>query len=927
MRLLKALEDGQLTLTKDLTSNIPPYAILLIRGDITKDTAKHKNGYKKIEFCAQKATSDSLAYFWVDSCCIDKSNNTELTTAINSMFKWYQNAAKCYVYLSDVSCSRLRRRDDAWKSAFRHSKWFTRGWTLQELIAPSVLTHRRLIHQLTGISGPALRGAPLSEFSRRERLLWAEGRITKLEEDRAYSLIGLFEISLPLVYGEGVKLAFRRLEEEIDKQEAFERRDRLPDHRSCSVSSSPFKAKERMEPCLQSLLFPEMNTRRLSVENPADETCLWLFSHQLYQDWFIGKGENLIFLKGKPGAGKSTLMKEAFRRALLERHDSEDRVAAFFFNGKAGPLEKSALGLYRSVLYQLLPGNQDLERFCTLWEEKFSGYYNNEQKGGTWNTVELQNFFSSMFRHRRTKRTIIFIDALDECKEKNIQRIVGFWERVTDQASYTAARLSVCISIRDFPGITASGSEAIIVQNNNSHDITTYVEQKFMRSIAAEEPQWKLLKDGILYKSSGVFLWVVLVVDDLLKRRNDGGSIQYLLKQLDTVPDQLQHLFSPVKPLRLYEWHHILAFIRKPPPLSLQEWRESDHFTRDDNQLEKKIKSLSRGLLEILTSNDDVHDESLETISDCAGAGSLSLGSGETRIVQVIHESVREFFLKMRGFSTLDQENRRKPHHTLQGHISIMTTCLDYINIKELDTLVQALNRANKQRNEAADVKEFLEKQDENMACAPQKHEFYTKAQAQDSSCSGAKHRRHKIALDRQDGQRKMQTSITKLTKSVSQHKFTEISQWLELLPAGKWSDDTALVNKSSLNPFPTPSVTNRSEVLEHHPALLSYALYEFPSHAKRAGRQLPEDIAKRLQQGAELDRWITLREDSTLVRDYIFPPEPNSRFMMLQTLEGFLERQSISSASEGQKDQKARSWSSSVASFSSASSHRGSLA
>ena len=176
-----------------------------------------------------------MKYFWVDTCCIDKSNSVELQEAINSMFRWYQNAAKCYVYLSDVSTRKRKASDQfseyTWESAFWSSRWFTRGWTLQELLAPGSVEFfsregRRLgdkrtleqqIHKITGIAIPALRGSPLSQFDVDERLSWAENRQTTREEDKAYSLFGIFDIQIPLLYGEGSDKAFKRLREEIDK--------------------------------------------------------------------------------------------------------------------------------------------------------------------------------------------------------------------------------------------------------------------------------------------------------------------------------------------------------------------------------------------------------------------------------------------------------------------------------------------------------------------------------------------------------------------------------------------------------------------------------------------------------------------------------------------------------------------------------------
>ncbi|KAF2738668.1 HET-domain-containing protein, partial [Polyplosphaeria fusca] len=99
----------------------------------------NKAGWAKIQFCADQAAADGLQYFWVDTCCIDKRNAVELGAAINSMFRWYQNAARCYVYLSDVWKSEGASGGRAWEEAFRTSRWFTRGWTLQELIAPRLI--------------------------------------------------------------------------------------------------------------------------------------------------------------------------------------------------------------------------------------------------------------------------------------------------------------------------------------------------------------------------------------------------------------------------------------------------------------------------------------------------------------------------------------------------------------------------------------------------------------------------------------------------------------------------------------------------------------------------------------------------------------------------------------------------------------------
>jgi hypothetical protein len=150
MRLLKSSPNGDLELISFSDNDLPAYAILshtwteghkVTYNELVSGTGKEKTGYANICFCADRADEDGLEYYWVDTCCINKSNPQELQTAINSMFRWYQGASKCYVYLSDVQVpAEVTNAQDfriTWVEAFPKSRWFTRGWTLQELLAPA----------------------------------------------------------------------------------------------------------------------------------------------------------------------------------------------------------------------------------------------------------------------------------------------------------------------------------------------------------------------------------------------------------------------------------------------------------------------------------------------------------------------------------------------------------------------------------------------------------------------------------------------------------------------------------------------------------------------------------------------------------------------------------------------------------------------
>ena len=162
-----------------------------------------------------------MQYFWVDTCCIDKTDKAELSRSIKSMFRWYQNAVVCYVYLADVP-----------SEPFRQSASFTHGWTLQELLAPrSVVFYsadgeplgdkgslEQQIHEIMSISRAALQEIPLQQCTEDERFPWTETCETALEEDKVYSLLGMFDVDITTMYRAGFAQAFQRLREQIRKR-------------------------------------------------------------------------------------------------------------------------------------------------------------------------------------------------------------------------------------------------------------------------------------------------------------------------------------------------------------------------------------------------------------------------------------------------------------------------------------------------------------------------------------------------------------------------------------------------------------------------------------------------------------------------------------------------------------------------------------
>ncbi|KAI5986980.1 heterokaryon incompatibility protein-domain-containing protein, partial [Pisolithus orientalis] len=199
-----------------------------------RDKVRQRSGYQKIIKSCKQAVKDGHEWLWIDTCCIDKRSSSELSEAINSMYQWYQNAQVCYAYLSDVDelprpTKPYHIRSFRERNGWLGPEWFTRGWTLQELIAPRELeffnkewvpigNKRHLavvLEDITGIPREVLRdGLSTQRLSVAQIMSWAAHRKTERVEDRAYSLMGMFGVNMPMLYGEGEK-AFQRLQLKI----------------------------------------------------------------------------------------------------------------------------------------------------------------------------------------------------------------------------------------------------------------------------------------------------------------------------------------------------------------------------------------------------------------------------------------------------------------------------------------------------------------------------------------------------------------------------------------------------------------------------------------------------------------------------------------------------------------------------------------
>jgi hypothetical protein len=253
---MRLLNTTTLELHEFFDANIPSYAILSHRwedGEVSfKDVIKPRNlkapGWIKIAKACDLARMRKHKWIWIDTCSIDKISSAELSEAIKSMYRWYERAQECYVYLNDVSCrGQDLAKTKGWlpleeslseyvQEALRSSDWFNRGWTLQELLAPSHIlfiekywkgvigtkdTLAPLLSEITGIREMILASSSLFlgyHAGIAQRMSWASKRVCSGEEDTAYCSLGIFDVNIPLIYGEGRCRAFRRLQLEILKK-------------------------------------------------------------------------------------------------------------------------------------------------------------------------------------------------------------------------------------------------------------------------------------------------------------------------------------------------------------------------------------------------------------------------------------------------------------------------------------------------------------------------------------------------------------------------------------------------------------------------------------------------------------------------------------------------------------------------------------
>lgn len=522
--------------------------------------------------------------------------------------------------------------------------------TLQELLGPRLVEFwsrdrhflgskeslEDLIVDITGIPIHALRGTALSSFTINERFRWAAQRQTKRPEDKAYCLLGIFGIFLSPIYGEDDH-AFIRLQEEVQKRLDHVERDP-------KVGRPPYHANDEghRQNVLASLAFEQMDARHFTIKDAQRTTCEWILKHPDYLAWddreSTSQRQGVLWIAGKPGAGKSTLMKFALGQAKKSKYE-DDVILSFFFNARGDDLERTTLGMYRGLLIQLLEAAPDLRSVLDSCTEPCE-----------WTLNILQDLLLKATQLLGRRRLRIFVDALDECDEPQVRDMIDFFEDLSEDLLSDGTRVDVCYASRHYPSIVVRHGWRVVLEEQAGHtdDLNKYIERRLR---AGKGRMVDEIKAEIQEKANGVFMWVVLVVE-ILNEEFGRGRIFAVRRRLEKIPPKLSDLFTDLlrrdnvnmddlllclqwilfakRPLRREEFyfameaglHHDLGHDGGWRP---EQWDPQAVTTEDMN---KFVLSSSKGLAELTKSR-------------------------KAPTVQFIHESVRDFLIKDGGLCNL----------------------------------------------------------------------------------------------------------------------------------------------------------------------------------------------------------------------------------------------------------------------------------
>ncbi|KAH8744343.1 Het-eN, partial [Hyaloscypha sp. PMI_1271] len=419
-----------------------------------------------------------------------------------------------------------------------------------------------------------------------------------------------------------------------------------------------------------------MDHRSQNIGPAAEGTCEWLVQHKKYLSW-SAYDRGLLWINGKPGSGKSTLL-----RYLLDKMKSQNigdgaLALSFFFHGRGVELERTPLGLFRSLLHQVLRQVPDaLPDLVSTFQARCES----EGEPGRewqWHQIELQLFFeSSLLTVLETRSVWLFVDALDESGEENAVNLVQnfkFLLKSLPPPSIGLKQFRICFACRHYPILVLDSMFEICLEDENREDISTFVDN----TLSTLHLQSSTIPALITDRADGVFMWAHLVVNQALDLDHDGASLKEIEAKIDSIPSGLNALYNELirsmgsasvkliqwicfatRPLSIDELRWAMAIEADCPHRSLQACQSAEGYVSDNDRVKRSVLTLSCGLAEVTPSS-------------------------HAQVIQFIHPSVEHFFVQQ-GLSALDGSLTLTDSAIGMAHFRLSRICIRYLAMEEI---------------------------------------------------------------------------------------------------------------------------------------------------------------------------------------------------------------------------------------------------
>ncbi|KAJ6095920.1 hypothetical protein N7486_006666 [Penicillium sp. IBT 16267x] len=407
---------------------------------------------------------------------------------------------------------------------------------------------------------------------------------------------------------------------------------------------------------LKSLAFPQMLDRKDNIEACHTNTCQWILELEEYQSW-KDQPCGLLWIKGKPGAGKSTLMVFLHDR-LKKLEDGSQGVIRleFFFTARGAEMQRIPLGMLRSLLNQIFDRDATIRpQVREVYEQRCRQFGYGERKW-EWPQVVLEELLASaILASAKQQHVNVFVDALDEAGAESAQLLADYFHRLVGEAKKKNLALQVCFSSRHYPIIGSIRAMEINVEDHNQEDIALYIKDKLVITEAGDgssQGMNKMLVMELAQHANGVFQWAHLIIPLIKQRILEGESINDIRHWLNEVPAGLEDVYVYIlnnviaarnrdqsflffqwvclaeQPLTVTEMRYALVAKNAQMPPSRRGWEKIHGFVESDENMKRRIKALAGGLAEVISSGD------------------------QNETIQVVHQSVNDF-LRGKGLALL----------------------------------------------------------------------------------------------------------------------------------------------------------------------------------------------------------------------------------------------------------------------------------